>query len=169
MNEESAPLVWTHRDRRRFRGFMILTGLGLIVPGLIYVSSLPDTVKGTAQVLGSAAAPFVTWATVVALLGGGLSFILGRFVRLGSVLAAAALICGSLVHYAWSRMMMQRMDLVPEGLSPEQQHLLQDTVLFAANAQIPHIVKNVILIGVCALFFFLAPGVCRSTTARRRP
>lgn len=66
-------------------------------------------------------------------------------------------------------MMMRRMDLVPDGISPEQQHLLQDTVLFAANAQIPHIVKNVILIGVCALFFFLAPDVCSSTTARRRP
>ncbi len=44
MNEEHVPLVWTHRDRRLFRGFMVLTGLGLIVPGLIYVSSLPDTV-----------------------------------------------------------------------------------------------------------------------------
>ena len=169
MNEERKPLVWMHRDRRRFRSFMILTGLGLMVPGLIYVSSLPDTVKGTAQVLGSAAAPFVTGATVVALLGGGLSFILGRFVRIGSVLASAALICGSLIHYAWSTMMMQRMDLVPDGISPEQQHLLQDTVLFAANAQIPHIIKNMILVGVCALFFFLAPGVCDSTITRRRP
>ncbi len=169
MNEESAPLVWSHRDRRRFRGFMILTGLGLMVPGLIYSSSLPDTVKAFGQVLGSAAAPFVTGATVVALLAGGLSFILGRFVRIGSVLAAAALICGSLIHYAWSTMMMQRMDLVPDGISPEQQQLLQDTILFAANAQIPHIIKNMILIGVCGLFFFLAPSVCGSTITRRRP
>ena len=49
------------------------------------------------------------------------------------------------------------------GISLEQQHLLQDTVLFAANAQIPHIIKNMILVGVCALFFFLAPSVCRIT------
>ena len=81
-------------------------------------------------------------------------------------MAAAALICGSLVHYEWFTMIMQRMDLVPEGISPEQQHLLP--IPYAANAQIPHIIKNMILIGVCALFFFLTPSVCGRAITRRR-
>ncbi len=160
MKEVLAPLVWTPRDRRLFRGFMVLTGLALIVPALIYLFSWPDTVKATGLAVGSAAAPFVTGGTVVALLAGGFSFILGRFVRTGSLLAAAALICGSVVHYEWSTMMLQRMDLVPTEIPEQQQHLLQDAILFAANAQHPHIIKNMILFGVCALFFFLAPRVC---------
>lgn len=63
-------------------------------------------------------------------------------------------------------MTMQRMDLVPEGISSEQQHLLQDTILFAANAETPYIIKNMILVGVCALFFFLTPGGCSRTITR---
>ena len=169
MNEDLAPLVWTPRDRRLFRGFMVLTGLGLIVPALIYLFSWPDTVKATTLAVGPGAAPFVTGGTVVALLSGGLSFIVGRLVRPGSLLAAAALVCGSIVHYEWSTMMLHRMDLVPEGIPEQQQHLLQDAILFAANAQNPHIVKNLILLGVCTLFFFLAPRVCGAKTARPEP
>ncbi len=169
MNDVLAPLVWTPRDRRLFRGFMVLTGLGLIVPALIYLFSWPDTVKATALALGPGVAPFVTGGTIVSHLAGGFSFILGRFVRPGSLLAAAALICGSVVHYEWSRMMLQRMDLVPQGIPEQQQHLLQDTILFAANAQQPHIVKNIILIGVCVLFFFLAPRVCGARITRWEP
>ena len=167
MNDVLAPLVWTPRDRRLFRGFMVLTGLALFVPALIYLFSWPDTVKATALALGQGAAPFVTGGTIVAHLVGGFSFILGHLVRPGSVLAAAALICGSVVHYEWSTMMLQRMDLVPKEIPAQQQHLLQDTILFAANAQQPHIVKNIILIGVCALFFFLGPRVCRARITRR--
>ncbi len=168
MNEGLAPLVWTPNDRRLFRGFMVLTGLALIVPALIYLFSWPDAVKATALALGGAA-PFVTGGTVVALLSGGFSFILGRLVRTGSWLAAAALICGSVVHYEWSTMMLQRLDLVPRGIPEEQQHLLQDAILFAANAQHPHIIKNMILLGVCTLFFFLAPRVCGARITRREP
>ncbi len=166
MNEGPAPLVWTRRDRRLFRGFMVLTGVGLIVPALIYLFSWPDTVKATTLAVGPGAAPFVTGGTVVALLSGGFSFIFARLVRTGSLLAAAALICGSVVHYEWSTMMLQRMDLVPEELPEQQLHLLQDAILFAANAQHPHIIKNMILLGVCALFFFLAPRVCGARITR---
>ena len=169
MNEERAPLVWTDRDRRLFRGFMVLTGIGLVLPGLIYLVSWPDTVKAMALVLGPAASPLVTGGTITALLAGGASFIAARFIRPGSVLATAALICGSVMHYQWSKMMMGRMNLVPEGIPPQQQRLLEDTILFAANAQMPHIIKNVILIGVCILFFILAPSVCGTTITRRRP
>ena len=160
-----APLVWTLRDRRLFRGFMVLTGVALIVPALIYLSSWPDTVQATALALGPSSAPFVPGGTIVALLSGGFSFIFARLVRAGSLLAAAALICGSVVHYEWSTMMLQRMDLVPRDIPEQQQHLLQDAILFASNAQHPHIIKNMILFGVCALFFFLAPRVCGA----RRP
>ena len=66
-------------------------------------------------------------------------------------------------------MMLQRMDLVPEGMPDQQQHLLQDAILFAANAQNPHIIKNMILLGVCVLFFFLAPRVCRTRITRSEP
>lgn len=169
MNEDRAPLVWTDRDRRLFRGFMVLTGLGLVVPGVIYLVSWSDTVKAMALVLGPAASPLVTGGTVIALLAGGASFVVARFVRPGSVLAAAALICGSVMHYQWSKMMMGRMNLVPEGIPPQQQSLLEDTILFAANAQLPHIIKNVILIGVCILFFVLAPSVCGRMITRREP
>ena len=57
------------------------------------------------------------------------------------------------------------MGLVPYGISPEQQHLLQDTVLFVANAQIPHIIKDMILVGVCTLFF-LVPSIDSPPAAR---
>jgi hypothetical protein len=51
------------------------------------------------------------------------------------------------------------MDLVPDRISPEQQHLPRKTVLFVTNAQIPRIIKNMGLVGVCALFSFLAPSL----------
>ena len=79
------------------------------------------------------------------------------------------MICSSVMHYQWSKMMMGRMNLVPEGIPPQQQSLLEDTILFAANAQMPHIIKNVILIGACILFFILAPSVCGRTITRREP
>ena len=66
MNDVVAPLVWTPRDRRLFRGFMVLTGLGLIVPALIYLFSWPDAVNATALALGQGVAPFVTAGTIVA-------------------------------------------------------------------------------------------------------
>ena len=77
---------------------MVLTGLGLVVPGLIYLVSWPDTVKAMALVLGPVASPLITGGTITALLAGGVSFIAARSVRPGSVLAAAALICGSVMH-----------------------------------------------------------------------
>lgn len=51
-----AHLVWTPRDRRLFRGFMVLTGVALIVPALIYPFSWPDTVKATLLALGPGSA-----------------------------------------------------------------------------------------------------------------
>lgn len=50
------PLVWTLCDRRLFRGFMVLTGVALIVPALIYLFSWPDTVKATLLALGPGSA-----------------------------------------------------------------------------------------------------------------
>lgn len=160
MSAQRPTLAWNRRDRRLLRGFMALTGLGLIVPGVIYLSSLSDTLEGIAMVVGRGWAPLITGGTIAALLVGGLTFIIGRGVRQGSVLAAAALVCGSLVHHAWSSMMMHRMEPVPAVIPPEQRLLHQNTILFAANGQIPHIIKNTILLGVCVLFFCLAPRVC---------
>jgi len=58
---------------------------------------------------------------------------------------------------------------MPRDIPEQQQHLLQDAILFASNAQHPHIIKNMILFGVCALFFFLAPRVCGAREVRSKP
>ncbi len=42
--------------------------------------------------------------------------------------------------------------------------MLEDTILFAANAQVPHIMKNLVLIGVCVMFYVLAPRLCREVS-----
>jgi len=75
----------------------------------------------------------------------------------GAVAAALALLLG-----AWLLMMQARLEMLPAGLAEADRVMLEDTILFAANAQIPHILKNFVLIGVCAVVFVLAPRLCGS-------
>ncbi len=84
-----------------------------------------------------------------------------RYVRIGAVMASVSLLLGSLVHYQWSNMMTDRLGMMPEGILETERVTLEDTILFAANAQGPHILKNLVLVGVCVMFYVLALRLCR--------
>ena len=155
-------MTWEPNEIRVVRWFMRFAGVGLLVPGLIYATSWPDTVRAVSSCTSEAVGPVLVGAMVVLLAFGGLSFLLARLGRYGAVSAALALVMGSWIHWRWSQMMLARLDLLPEGLSDADRAMIRDTFLFAANAQIPHIVKNVVLIGVCVVVFVLAPRLCGS-------
>lgn len=158
--------MWEPNEIRLLRWFLRCAGVGLLVPGIIYALSWPDAIKACSLALGLAPESthvlprLLVGFSIGALVLGGISYLAARYVRFGSVLAIAALILGSVIHYQWSVMMHARLTMLPESLSPSERALLRDTILFAANAQIPHIVKNMVLIGLCVVFFVLSPRIC---------
>lgn len=152
--------MWEPNEIRVLRWFMRFAGVGLMIPGVIYLLSWPDTVRAFEQAL---AAPLAAPAALVSIAGsllGGLSFLLARHGRAGAVVAAIALLLGAVAHLQWSRMMQARIAMIPESASEEQVAMLTDTILFAANAQMPHALKNLVLVGMCAMFYALAPRLC---------
>ena len=149
--------MWEPKEIRFMRWFMRFAGAGLLIPGVIYMSSWPDTLKAFAACFGEAAAPPLAFVTGCALILAGATFIGARWVRFGAVLGFTALLLGAVVHYQWSAMMQDRLPMLLEHTDPDHRAMLEDTVLFAANAQIPHILKNVVLMGVCVMLFCLAP------------
>ncbi len=44
---------WEDRQRTTLRWFMAFAGLGLLIPGVIYLLSWPDTVKAFSLAFGS--------------------------------------------------------------------------------------------------------------------
>ena len=154
--------MWGSREFRILRWFMALAGVGLLIPGAIFLMSWPDTMLAFGRAFGSGLAPIAGGFSVAALVLGGLSFICGRGVRIGAVLAGVALLLGAFVHWQWSQMMNQRLEMLPASLSDEQRTMLEDTIRFAGNAQIPHMLKNLVLAGICVVVFVLGPGVCRA-------
>lgn len=152
--------MWQPDEIRVLRWFMRFAGLGLIIPGVIYLLSWPDTVLAFSAVAGEAAAPVAAAASVAGSLLGGLAFVLARHGKIGAVIAGVSLLLGGVVHLQWARMMQGRLDAIPESASEEQVSLLTDTILFAANAQIPHLLKNLVLVGMCVMFYLLAPRLC---------
>ncbi|HED52730.1 MAG TPA: hypothetical protein ENJ00_00815 [Phycisphaerales bacterium] len=154
--------MWEPSEIRVVRWFMRFAGVGLLVPGLIYAMSWPDTVRAVSLCTSESAGPVVVGAMVVLLVFGGLSFVFARLGRYGAVSAAVALLMGSWVHWQWSQMMQARLSKLPEGLTDADRAMIEDTILFAANAQIPHIMKNLVLVGVCVVVFVLGPRLCGS-------
>ncbi len=157
---------WEDRQRTTLRWFMAFAGLGLLIPGVIYLLSWPDTVKAFSLAFGSEWAVWASGLSVIPLIFGGGTFLLARYlrhryVRIGAVMAMVSLLLGSLVHYQWSNMMIDRLGMMPAGISEAERVMLEDTILFAANAQVPHIMKNLVLVGVCVMFYVLAPRLCR--------
>lgn len=154
--------MWSLREFRILRWFMRLAGVGLLIPGAILAMFWPDTILAFRGALVPALAVPAAIFSIAALALGGTSFIAGRLARPGALLAASALLLGALVHVQWSSMMGARMEQIPEGLGAEQRAMIEDTVRFAANSQIPHALKNLVLVGVCAVVFVLGPTVCRA-------
>jgi len=160
--------MWEPDEIRLLRWFLRFAGVGILVPGIIYAISWTDAVKACSLAIGMPADStsliprILVGFSVGALAMGGVSYIFARYVRIGSVLAIGALTLGSVIHYQWAVMMHSRLAALPETLSTAQHALLKDTILFAANAQIPHIAKNAVLIGLCAVFFVLSPRICGS-------
>jgi hypothetical protein len=152
--------MWEPNEIRVVRWFMRVTGVGLMVPGAIYLMSWPDTVRAFAQCVGADVAPVLAGASSGLLLLGGLSFVTARYARYGALGAIVALLLGAWVHYLWGGMMQERLALIPEGMSPADRALLEDAILFAANAQLPHAVKNLVLIGFCVVVYVLGPRLC---------
>ncbi len=158
--------MWEPNEIRLLRWFLRCTGVGILVPAMIYTLSWPDAVKACSMALGlapesnSVLPRLLVGLSIGALVLGGISFLAARYVRFGSVLAIGALVLGSVIHYQWSVMMHARLSMLPETLLPAERALLRDTILFAANAQIPHIVKNGVLIGLCVVLFVLSPRIC---------
>lgn len=159
--------MWTVREFRILRWFMAMAGVGLMIPGAIYAMSWPDTIRAFDGALGSALAVPAAVFSIAALTLGGLSFICGWQARAGAVVAAIALLLGSVVHYQWSVMMNQRLAMLPEALTGEERAMLTDTIQFAANAQMPHIMKNLVLVGVCAVVFVLGPRICAACKTKQ--
>ncbi|PHQ82862.1 MAG: hypothetical protein COB69_00425 [Phycisphaera sp.] len=137
-------------------------GRGAFDPGRDLCDELAGHDAGVFVVYHREPWPVLAGATVVLLIFGGVSFISARLGRYGAVAAAMALLLGAWVHFAWSLMMQARLEMLPAGLAEADRVMLEDTILFAANAQIPHILKNFVLIGVCAVVFVLAPRLCGS-------
>lgn len=154
--------MWTAREFRLLRWFMGLAGVGLMIPGVIYAMSWPDTIRAFDGSIGHAPAVPAAVFSIGALVLGGLSFVCGVGVRAGAAAAGLALLLGSAVHYQWSAMMTDRLAMLPDTLSDAQRAMLTDTIRFAANAQMPHIAKNLVLVGVCIAVFLLGPRVCRA-------
>lgn len=159
--------MWEPNEIRLMRWFMRFAGAGLLIPGLIYLGAWPDTLKAFTACFGAGIAPAAAAFVGAALIIAGATFIAARSVRLGAVLGFAALLLGSIVHYQWSVMMHDRLPILLEHTDAAQRALLEDTVLFAANAQLPHIFKNIVLMGVCAMLFCLAPTICGNRFKRR--
>ena len=158
--------MWEPNEIRLMRWFMRAAGVGLLIPGVLYLTSWPDTVQAFAGALGTALSPVLAGFTGAALIIAGATFLAARFARAGAILGFAALLLGAVVHYQWSAMMQSRLPILAEHIDPAQRAMLKDTVLFAANAQIPHILKNAVLMGVCAMLFCLAPKICGNRIER---
>jgi len=158
--------MWEPNEIRVVRWFMRFAGVGILIPGVIYALSWPDTLKAFALAVGDGPAPVAAGLSVAGLLLGGLSFIFARGARIGAVLGVVALALGAVVHWQWSVMMNDRLEMLPEGLSEEDRRIFEDTILFAANAQIPHLLKNLVLAGVCSMVFVLSPKLCGSRVKR---
>jgi len=152
--------MWEPNEIRVLRWFMRFAGVGLILPGAIYTLSWPDTIHAFSLALGPGAATVAAGVTVAGSLAGGLTFLFARYARPGAAVAVIALLLGSFVHLQWMRMMQDRLNDLPSALSDQQTAQLTDTILFAANAQTPHILKNLVLVGVCVVIFMLAPRLC---------
>lgn len=163
----SARLV--QERQKALRWLLRLTGIGLLVPGLIHLLSWSDTVKASSFAFGEALAPLASAGAVVCLLGSGLSFILGRWIKPGALAASLFLVFGTYVHVAWARMLGARLDMMPEGLDATTQALWMDTTLFASNSQIPHVLKNLILLGVCWIFYREAEDLFPERELGRHP
>lgn len=165
--------MWQPDEIRVLRWFMRFAGLGLIIPGVIYLFAWPDTILAFSAVVGESVAPAAAVVTIAGSMLGGLAFLLARHGKIGAIVAGISLLLGSVVHLQWSWMMQSRLEAIPKDLSEEQTALLTDTIFFAANAQIPHLLKNLVLAGMCVMFFLLAPRLCGSRVgdrpARRAP
>jgi len=152
--------MWEPNEIKVMRWFMRCSGVAIAIPGVIYLISWPDTIKAFMPLGGAAFAAVAGGFSVAALLIAGLSFLLARFARSGAILGAIALLLGGVIHYQWSVMLNARMKMLPANLSESDRAMLEDTIQFAANAQIPHILKNLVLIGVCLVIYILAPKLC---------
>ncbi len=62
--------------------------------------------------------------------------------------------------------MLSREPALSSGLDGNELKILHDTIQFAANAQIPHMLKNLVLVGLCVMVFVLAPRLCGSRIER---
>lgn len=165
---KGTPSMWEPNEIRVLRWFMRCAGVALAIPGVIYLLSWPDTLRAFAPLGNQTLAGIAAGFSVAALFGAGLTFLLARFARPGAILGALSLILGGIIHYRWSVMLSARLAILPEGLSDADHAMLEDTILFAANAQIPHILKNLVLVGVCLVVFLLAPTLCGTKLERPR-
>lgn len=154
--------MWEPDEIRTVRWFMRFAGVALAIPGLIYLFSWPDTLRAFAPVVGATLAPVGAGLSVGLLLLAGGTFMLARHARIGAVAGVLALLLGSFVHWRWSSMMNDRLDMLPTGLGEGDLAMIKDTFHFAANAQIPHILKNLVLVGLCFVVFLQAPKLCGS-------
>ncbi len=158
--------MWEPNEIRVVRWFMRFVGVGILIPGVIYALSWPDTITAFALACGHTSAPFFAGFSIGALIAAGLSFIFARRARLGAVLGMIALLLGAFVHYQWSVMMNARLGMLPDSFIGPEREAVEDAILFAANAQLPHLLKNLVLVGVCAMVFALAPKLCGSKRVR---
>ncbi len=154
--------MWEPNEIRVVRWFMRFVGVGLIVPGAIYLLSWPDTVRAFDACVGAGLAGVAAGLTASGSIFGGLTFLLARGARLGAIVAGLSLLAGAFVHLRWMTIMLDRASMLPEGLTESERAMLVDTIQFAGNAQMPHALKNVVLVGVCAMVYLLAPRLCGS-------
>jgi len=159
--------MWEPDEIRLLRWFMRMAGVGLLIPGVIYLLSWPDTLRAFAAWTGPGLAPIPAALSIALLIVGGLSFILARHARAGAAAAGFALLMGAWIHAQWAAIMHQRLGMIPESITDQQRAMLEDTIQFAANAQIPHILKNLVLVGVCGVVFILGPRLCGSRVRPR--
>lgn len=67
---------WEDRQRTTLRWFLAFTGLGMLIPGVIYLLSWPDKVKAFSLAFGSGWAVWASGLLVIPLVFGG-HFLIG--------------------------------------------------------------------------------------------